>query len=235
MKAFERSFVFLNMKQADHPAVLIVFDRVVSSNPAFRKAWLLHGLEEPEIAGNRTLFKDSRKGYTGKLTVDTLLPVAADTEITKIGGPDQENRVDGVNYKALLRPDGVNESGGWRIEVSPKTARETDYFLHVLQVGDHKPDIAALPVNTIETETLAGLRLADRVVIFAKARDRSSGPVSFSFSGSGECQILVADLQSGTWMVERDGKPVCSTTVSADDGVAIFRGEAGAYRLVPKL
>ena len=234
IKAFERSFMFLNLKQADHPAALIVFDRIVSSDPAFRKAWLLHGLEEPEIVGNRTVFKDSRPGYTGKLTVDTLLPVTADTEISKIGGPDQENWVDGVSYKALLRPGGANESGGWRIEVSPKTARETDYFLHVLQVGDHKPDIAALPVQSIETDTLAGLRLADRVVIFSKARNRGTAPVSFSFSGSGECQILVADLQPGTWTVERNGKPVCSTTVSADDGVALFRGEAGLYRLVMK-
>jgi len=234
IKAFERSFVFLNLKQADHPAALVVFDHVVSSNPAFRKAWLLHGLEEPEISGNRTVFKDSRKGYAGKLTVDTLLPVAADTDISKIGGPDQENWVDGVSYKALLRPGGCNEGGGWRIEVSPKTARETDYFLHVLQVGDHKPDMEALPVQSIETDTLAGLCLADRVVIFSKARNRSAAPVSFSFSGSGEYQILVADLQSGIWMVERDGKPVCTATVSIDDGVALFRGEAGAYRLVPK-
>ena len=233
IKAYERSFVFLNLKQASHPAALVVFDRVVSSDKHFRKAWLLHGLEEPSITGNRTIFKDTRPGYTGKLTVDTLLPIAADTKISRIGGPNQENWVDGVSYKALTVPDGCNEGGGWRIEVSPKTARETDCFLHVLQVGNHTPDTPALPVITIETDTLAGLRLANRVVIFAKARNRSGAAVSFSFDGNDECEILVADLQSGTWMVEHDGKPAGNTTVSADEGMAFFRGEAGQYRLVP--
>lgn len=233
IKAYERSFVFLNLKQATHPAALVVFDRVVSSNRHFRKAWRLHGLEKPRINGNRTVFKDSRPGYTGKLTVDTLLPRAADTQTSLIGGPKQENWVDGVGYQALLQTNGCNEGGGWRIEVSPRTSRETDYFLHVLQVGDHKPDLPALPVETIETETLAGVRLADRVVIFAKARDRSASPVNFSFGGSADCQILVADLQSGTWLVEHDGKPAGNAAVSADEGVALFRGGAGRYRLVP--
>ncbi len=233
IKAYERSFVFLNLKQADHPAALIVFDRVVSSNPGFRKTWLLHGLEPPEIKGNHAVFKDTRPGYTGKLTVDTLLPEASDTTITSIGGPGKEGWVDGTNYLALLRPEGNNEGGGWRIEVSPKTARETDCFLNVLQVGDHTPDVPALAVERIESGTHAGLRLADRVVLFAKARDRSSSPISFSFAGGGKPGILVADLKAGSWSIERNGKPSGTVTVSSEEGVAYFQGEAGSYRLSP--
>lgn len=233
INAYERSFVFLNLKQADHPAALVVFDRVVSSNPNFRKAWLLHGLEQPAISANHVIFKDTRPGYTGKLTVDTLLPAASDTEITSIGGPGKEGWVSGVNYLALTKPEGNNEGGGWRIEVSPKTARETDYFLNVLQVGDHTPDVPALPAQLIETDTHAGVRLADRVVLLAKARDRSISPVTFSFAGGGSPQILVADLKAGSWAVERDGKPSGLVTVSSADGLACFQGEAGSYRLIP--
>ena len=78
----------------------MVFDRVVSADPAFRKAWLLHGLERPTINGSQTIFKDTRAGYTGKLTVDTLLPKPDDLDITAVGGAGRENWVDG----AITRP-----------------------------------------------------------------------------------------------------------------------------------
>ena len=234
IKAYERSFVFLNLRQADHPAALVVFDRVVSSDKTFRKAWLLHGLEQPSIQGNRTIFKDTRPGYTGKLTVDTLLPTPENTVITPVGGPGREFFVNGVNYPALLRPDCINEGGGWRIEVSPKTARETDYFLHVLQVGDQAPDLAPLPVEKIETVSHAGVCVADRVVLFSKTRDRLANPIDFQFSGAGDFKILVADLQAGTWTIECESRVVGTAGASVEEGAVVFKGPAGHYRLQVK-
>ncbi len=233
MKAYERSFVFLNLKQAEHPAALLVYDRVVSAKAQFAKSWLLHGLEQPQINGNRVVFKDTRKGYTGKLTFDTVLPEADDTSINAVGGPDKEFFVAGVNWKVLLRPNGNNEGGGWRVEVSPKTARIEDVFLNVLQVGDHTPDVAALPVQRIDCGTHTGLRLADRVVLFGKGRDRVGAAVTFTVTGAGTAKILVSDLKAGRWSVARAGKSDMIVTVAAEDGVAYFDGEAGIYRLRP--
>src|SRR5699024_32455 len=39
VRKYARSFVFLNLKNTDHPAVLIVLDRVVVSDPNFKKYW----------------------------------------------------------------------------------------------------------------------------------------------------------------------------------------------------
>ncbi len=231
IRAYERSFFFLNLKQPGHPAALVVFDRVVSANPAFKKVWLLHGLEEPSVSGNRTVFRDTRSGYTGKLPVDTVLPDAPDLQIEKVGGPGRENWVDGTAYKATLVRTGNNEGGGWRIEVSPKAARETDYFLNVLQVGDHTPDMAPLPVEPILTGTHAGVRLADRVALFAKGRDRTRELVTFAFGGVVACQVLVADLEAGRWSVLREGRVVSEAVVSGDEGTAVFNGTPGAYEL----
>lgn len=217
VKAYERSFVFLNLKQAAHPAAIVVLDRVVSSDPKFRKTWLLHGLEQPHFEGSRTVFKDMRAGYTGKLTVDTLLPEASDTQITAVGGPGHEAWVNGVNYPATTRPGGNNEGGGWRIEVSPRTARETDYFLHVLQVGDHTPDTPALPVRRVDTKTHTGASFGGRIVLLGKERGRSSAPVTVQVEST--ASILVADLTPGTWTVERDGRPAGTVTVTAEQGV----------------
>lgn len=232
VSAYERSFVFLNLNSAAHPGALIVFDRVVSSNPSFRKAWLLHGLERPAIDGNRTIFRDTRRGYTGKLTVDTLLPAPGATQITAIGGPGKEAWVDGVNYPAQLRPDGLNEGHGWRIEVSPESRRTEDCFLHVLQIADHTPDTAALPVRKIETETHAGACIGVRVVLFARSRERVAGPFEFTLEGAGEMTVLVADLVTGNWKIDRDGSPAGSRVVAADSGTAYFTGPPGHYRLI---
>jgi hypothetical protein len=231
--AYERSFVFLPLGDPARPAALVVFDRIESSRPEFRKAWLLHGLEEPEISGQRIVYRDRRPGYRGKLTCDTLLPRAGDTTFTPVGGPGREFLVDGVNHPALLRPDGVNEGGGWRVEVSPATPRRLDHFLHVLQVGDHRPEeTAPLPTELIETPTHAGARLADRVVLFAKRRDRSPEAVEFVIPGPGRCRVLVTDLAAGDWLVTGSpGEPARRVRVGADDGVVWFEAPAGPCAL----
>ncbi|WP_168735986.1 heparin/heparin-sulfate lyase HepB [Cohnella fermenti] len=228
---YERSFMFLNLQDDDHPAAMVVFDHVVSSNPDFKKTWLLHGLEEPDITGNRTVFKNERPGYNGKLTVDTLLPQASDAQIEKVGGPGQEFMVDGINYDALTLPDGNNEGGGWRMELSPQTAKAEDYFLNVLQVGDADSEVESLPVARIETDDAAGVVIADRVVVFGKNKLRTSADVEFEFSGEGEYELTVADLTAGTWTVERDGITMDEAIVTEEGGVAVFHGEPGAYRL----
>lgn len=231
---FERSFVFLNLRDAAHPAALVVFDHVEASAPEFRKTWLVHGLEEPAIEGNRTVFRDRRPGYRGKLTVDTLLPRPGEAHIAAVGGPGREFLVEGVNYVAHLRPDGVNEGGGWRVEVSPSTPRQTDFFLHALQVGDHAPrDTPPLPVVAIETAARAGLRIADRVVVFAKRRDGATEAVSFMIPGAGVCRVLVTDLAPGEWIVEAAGASSQRLRVGPADGVAYFTAPAGDCVLRP--
>lgn len=183
---YERSFMFLNLKNDAHPGVLIVFDRVAASNKSFRKVWLLHGLQELDVNGNRIVFRNTRPRYNGKLIVDTLLPATNDTLITKIGGPGKEFWVAGKNYDAFLKPGTINEGSGWRVEVSPRQPHETDFFLHVLQATDANPDVAALLPVAIRASTHEGLKIADRAVLFGKGRDRLAGPVGFAFDGRGD-------------------------------------------------
>jgi hypothetical protein len=231
MAGYERAFMFLNLKNDTHPGVLIVFDRVEAANKDFHKAWLLHGLEEPEVSAHRVVFRDSRPRFNGKLTVDTLLPAAAD--IVKIGGPGKEFWVAGKNYEAALDKEAFNEGGAWRVEVAPHTAAKTDYFLNVLQATDAKPDVAALPATAIHAATHEGVQIADRVVLFGKARDRLASPVAFSFSGKGVFTLLVADLKAGRWQATAPDGSSVTFEVPADSGVGEFRGSAGRWTLQP--
>jgi heparin/heparan-sulfate lyase len=228
----KRAFVFLNLGNPAVPAALVVFDRVVSASPSFAKTWLLHSIEEPSIAGSRATVALSSNGWTGKLVSTTLLPAPDNQRLTAIGGPGKEFSVDGRNYpNATTPPD--PETGAWRVELSPWRPAAADLFLNVMQVMDRETG-TPLDVEPIEGPDVTGLRIADRVVLFNPAGDRTAKPVAFRVRGPALLKFLVTDLAEGTWQVWRDGEITRpAVVVPGDAGVACFEGPAGSYALRP--
>jgi len=122
--------------------VVVVFDQVIATRASFRKRWLLHTLEAPEVtkgAFSVSVAPQDRPGHAGgRLEAKVLLPEGA--LINAIGGPGFEFFVDGKNYdengtlQAAIRKLGPNngEPGAWRVEVSPPTDEKEDSFLVVL-------------------------------------------------------------------------------------------------------
>ncbi len=166
-----RSFVFMNMKNAAVPAALVVFDRVVASDPSFKKYWLLHTLEEPRVDGNTAEVEREQ----GRMALTALLPAADNLEIAKVGGPGKEFWVFGKNYPT---EPGVKdwaqrsyETGAWRLEVSPRKPVEGDFFLVVMQVAD-RGSPARLPVSLADEGDLVGCKVGDRKVLFSRATGR---------------------------------------------------------------
>ncbi len=121
LRSFTRQFIHIQ------PDFFVVFDRVVSTDPSFRKTWLLHSVNEPEREGNRFTIRNGN----GILVGWTLLPESPIAE--KIGGSGREYWVNGKNYPPTSKDD--PEAGKWRLEISPEDKRESDLFLHVLQAG----------------------------------------------------------------------------------------------------
>jgi hypothetical protein len=90
LKRFTREILYMPGNN-----LLFVFDRVVSTNPSFRKAWLLHGVNQPSVdsdegkgTANTKEFSNAstfryREG-SGELLVHSLLP--RDRVITRRGG-----------------------------------------------------------------------------------------------------------------------------------------------------
>jgi heparin/heparan-sulfate lyase len=111
-----RSFVFLNLKNDDVPGALIVLDKVTSTNESFKKTWLLHAQNEPNIRGDEVSFESTQNGRNGKLQNNVLLPEINNQQIDKIGGAGKEYWVDGKNWGTVTQED----AGQWRIELSPK-------------------------------------------------------------------------------------------------------------------
>ena len=235
VREVKRSFVFLNLGEKSCPAALVVFDRVVSSNPKFKKYWLLHSMEEPAIMGNEVHITLTQRGWSGRLINTTLLPDQSNSQFAKVGGPGREFWVFGQNFASEVGrrhdPDDY-ELGAWRVELSPAKESETDFFLNVMEVTDRGQNV--LPeVEKIENGDLVGARIADRVVLFHRSGERTGKPVSFSVDGAGQFKFLVTDLASGTWQVQLDGLVfVPALPVTAEAGILFFEGPPGKYRLL---
>ena len=122
--------------------VVVVFDQVTATRASFRKRWLLHALESPEVTKGGfsvSVPPQNRPGHAGgRLEAKVLLPNGA--LINAIGGPGFEFFVDGKNYdeygdlEHIIRQLGSTrgEPGAWRIEVSPPGDETKDSFLVVL-------------------------------------------------------------------------------------------------------
>ncbi len=231
VKRVTRSMVTLNTGDATYPAVLIVFDRVISTDPTFKKIWLLHSIQEPEIEGQTvTVIRDGKAygggEYGGKLVVESLLP--EQSRIAKVGGPGREFWIESTrtNYAAELKRDAV-EPGAWRVEVSPAVERASDTFLHVLSVMD-KDTPSGPEVRPIRAENFLGAQVLDFAVLFsADGMPQRSAELTLDRPA----RVLVCDLEPGRWRIMREASIVGEFQVTEDEGCLYFRAEAGDYVL----
>lgn len=133
MRDFVRELVYVQ------PNIVVVMDRVVSTQAGFKKTWLLHAVNEP--LASRDGKSLSMTHEDGRLVLVPVLPAKA--LVTKVGGTGKEFVVGANQYKAgmqsPIRPSELHYGeipGAWRIEVSPSQAANEDHFLHVMQMTD---------------------------------------------------------------------------------------------------
>jgi len=137
------------------PRHFVIFDRVIATDPSYRKEWLLHTAHEPAIDGKT--FRADQEG--GRIFCRTLLPVEA--TLAAVGGPGKEFWAAGKNWSidaSGLGPDELAMMGQWRAEVRPGAACAEDLFLHVIEVGDRT--LAAMgPLDLLESDGSPGVRI----------------------------------------------------------------------------
>ena len=137
------------------PRHFVVFDRVETTAPEYRKDWLLHTANEPVI-GKGEFRADHEEG---RMFCRTLLP--ADAKLTAVGGKGKEFWASNQNWKidtGNLKPEALAMMGRWRVEVTPGTAQTGDVFLHVLEVGDQRQE-AMVATELVREGTRVGVKL----------------------------------------------------------------------------
>ncbi len=187
--------------------------------------------QEPTIDGRRVsvlrdgaAFEDGGQ-YGGALTVDTLLPEAA--ELTLVGSAGREFWIEATQTSYATTKADPAEAGAWRVEASPAVPVESDRFLHVLVTGDAGG--ASPPAGErISGEGMVGARVLDHTVLFADQAELVS-TVDVDVTGNGEQRILIADAEPGIWNAERDGQAAGTARVEAEGELLYFVGEPGHY------
>ena len=201
MKRFIRQFLFIQ------PDLVVVFDRVVSTNREFKKTWLLHSVNEPRV----TDYGFEIESGDGRLACATVLPERRIVE--KIGGPGNEFLVAGVRYAVGLQassgryaPLAAGEiPGGWRIELSPDKPAEEDYFLSMMLVADKGsnawPAVKVIANDAQKVAIALGSGSAAAEITFAKA-DVPSASLKLSRGGK-----VVFDGVLSQTVVVKEGRP----------------------------
>jgi hypothetical protein len=239
VKRVTRSFVFLNLRDQHVPAALIVFDRVVSADPAFRTYWLLHSLEEPKVGEGAAAVDCTLHGAAGRLNLNVVLPTAENLALAKVGGPGKEFWVFGTNYENNVEPAKLErssmESGAWRIEVSPKSAATNNLLLNVMQVTDRESS-ERWPVRKLETEDRVGCVIAGPasswIVLFRPDAACSSREVRFTVPGPNPSRVLVTSLTPGRWQARHASSTEAHPLQAGEDSTAVwFEAQPGEWSL----
>ena len=199
--------------------ILVVFDRVTSTNPAYKKKWLLHTpnkfvggsevvargsadngivvVDGASIAGNTMTMTNGG----GKLFLQMLTPRRY--TVNKVGGPDYRYYVeddgndadgyDGTNHNGGYTEQAWNDYGNWRIEVSPKDPSMFDTFLGVLSPR-------ASTVGSVDTATLLSdsplatiMQVGSHIVGFG-THGQIGSDVKYRLPSGGAYNHLVVDL-----------------------------------------
>ncbi|UCC97694.1 MAG: heparinase II/III family protein [Phycisphaerales bacterium] len=126
MGCFTRQIVFVR------PSTFVIFDRVQSTNPDFKKTWLLQAMKAPTHNGRHLIITNGK----GRLFVQTLLPFNPDVRL--VTAPELYS-YEGRSY---LPARDTGPAPACRIEVSPPEPSSWDYFLHVLTATDRNTDSA---------------------------------------------------------------------------------------------
>jgi hypothetical protein len=147
--------------------VMVIFDQLRTTQPDFRKRWLLHTIEKPEHTGHGfslAATPSARSGpAAGYLRGHILLPKTPSIHI--VGGKGAAFQVDGKNYDnegavALqMQKRKLAEPGAWRIEISPTDDSQDTLFLVVMLPSSS----TASPVHRIrllENGTRVGAEIA---------------------------------------------------------------------------
>ena len=113
---FTRQIIF------GRPGTFIIFDRVASRTPQFKKTWLLEAMKRAEGTPPNLVITNGE----GRLFLQTVLP--RDPDVKLVDGTDL------YNYGGNTYPPGrdTGPAPECRVEVSPSQPARVDYFLHVL-------------------------------------------------------------------------------------------------------
>ncbi|MCX5637660.1 MAG: hypothetical protein NTX52_08215, partial [Planctomycetota bacterium] len=150
---FTRQIVFLR------PGTFVIFDRVNSKEPSFKKTWLLQALKIPAGTPPNLIVTNGN----GRLFIQTLLP--SNPEVRLVTGANL------YSYGGKTYPPAKDTGPApqCRVEVSPSQQAAVDYFLHVLTATDANTTSVERAVAQVQDKEIT-VTLGKTKITFTKAQ-----------------------------------------------------------------
>lgn len=191
---YKRHMVFIDLFDDEIPAAFVVYDKMTSKKASLKKTWLLHSQEEPQIGENSLTITRTEGNFNGKLVNKVLLP--ENPTINYIGG--NNNEMFTIGGVAMPPKANTIEGGKYRIEVSPSSQNTQDVFLNAMYMTSADSE-NQLEMTKFEDDNFIGVALADRLVLFAKGDNISSGFTLNLNSLKGDTLVFISGLADGFW------------------------------------
>lgn len=233
---YERSVVFLDLFNDDYPAALVVYDNVSSTDPSYKKTWLIHSELEPTVdktTGTITIVHNDNED-NGKLVNKTLTPALTNANFEVIGGEGREFEVNGINYPIPIKHTDDGCYGKWRVELSPISQVKDDKFLNVMYVTDYDKNLPELAIYKEFGTAYTGATIMDRMVTFSLNRDNITEKFNLTVRDNGyeTVKVLLTDIATGKWQVTGGGIDVIMEAKEGEN-VLCFEGAPGYYQISP--
>ena len=233
-----RSMAFLPVSTSR--AVMVVYDKVKSSGD-YAKRFLLHLASEPDVTNNKivsdntntTEYTNGSVTYSGRLTVNTLLPADAAISKRTAGYVSASGKTFSPD-----KPDSKYEPEWGYVEIAPKsTTDNTAYFLNVLTVSEAGVEMTDAELINTQSDIFVGAKTGlDQVVMFANTgvgslpATKTGG--SFTIDSGKDLTLFVFGLAEGEWAVKRNGVIIAAESVTAEGGALSVEGiDAGTYTI----
>jgi|GEM_PF-2536049 len=233
----ERSFVYMDLFNNNYPMALVVFDKLNVKDASFKKSFLLHSEEEPNVNAENgviTISKTKNPGDNGKLINKTILPSPNETDYEIIGGEGYEYYYNGNNLSAQSRADSVDYelSGNWRVEQSPKQVSKENFFMNAMYVMDADSELPELNIVSESYGNYVGVTVRDRFVLVSKADELNESSMSVTLHDNGFENIycFITDMKEGTWKITGNGYSQ-NVSVKENENTLFFEAPCGEYTI----
>ncbi len=219
-----RTMLTVYTENEKFPMVMFVLDRIDSTDPSFKKTFLIQipGEAAPTVDGKTVTVINGN----GKLVLNSLL--GADT-VTPLGGNGNNYLVNGVQLSSK------NDATSWgRVEISPSLGNSSDVLLNVMYVTDKNESSILTPtLLNVSEDNIVGSQLLDNVAVFGTETYPITKSITFSTSGEGELSYYVGNIASGTWAVSVNGIDRGTICVTEGEQMVTFKAAAGNITLTP--
>jgi len=204
LERYQRKSVFLNLKNNDIPAILIMLDIVKTSNPDFKKYWQINTLNLPEIDnnGNILIHNSIEDGNEGDVIVNMLEPISNNRTVEFFSGANSTT-VFGTHYTAP-NPD-KPEANGTRIMISPINSNIKDIFLTAFTMKT--PEAAGLSISSFKSQdnNTSHILVGNNILVIMNNTDELlSTSIDIDIT-SDDTKLFVGGLEHGNWVLSGGG------------------------------